>query len=299
MAGETLRICSDHVLRYNLVEVITKMNRLLFTWALYTLLFAGTGTVIAAAAQQDYDALGARCSTGDRPACDALISIATAGRDRYLRMAALLHLSDQAVLTKLASEDADAGVRKAALQNLTDQAVLAKVATGDADPSVRKAALSNLRDQTVIAALAGDADWDVRTTAIIKLDDSNPALGKMAGDTHFITRDARETIVRIKLATQEPRIKSRMSGLECVPLVSEKEHLYERRGLGRPFDVIGEAVIIRPVQSGSVIAEGSWSTTFPLFLDSGSTSAKFLAAVVAGEELLKSFSTWMSSPRKI
>lgn len=272
---------------YNLVEVIGKMNRLGLTWALNTLLLAGTSIVPTAAAQHDYDALGARCSTGDRPACDTLISIATAGRDRYLRMAAVLHVNDQSVLAKLASEDADDGVRKAALQDLTDQAALARVATGDADPGVRKAALSNLRDQAVIAALAGDADWDVRTTAVIKLDDSNPALGKIAGDTHRITRDARETIVRIKLATQEAHIKSRMPGLKCAALASEREQLYELRGLRNPFAVMGESVIIKLVQSGTVIAEGSWSTAFPPSLDSGSTKRKFLAAVVAGEELMK------------
>ena len=95
-----------------------------------------------------------------------------------------------------------------------------------------------------------------------------------------VTRVASESIARLTMATQSPRVQARFPGLTCVATQSEMSQKYQSGGT-----VNGERVTIKCDQQGRTVSEGSWSTEFRFSispLDAGS----FLGAKVASEEVL-------------
>ena len=83
-----------------------------------------------------------------------------------LRLAAVLRLSDQAVLGKVACHDTDIGVCATALEKLTDVTGLGQVALRHPDVTIRSCALRKLSDETLLAKTAAeDKDEEVRRLA--------------------------------------------------------------------------------------------------------------------------------------
>ena len=146
-------------------------------------------------------------------------------------------LTDQTLLAKIAVEDKDPGVRSAAVGELTDQALLAKFAVEDKKVYVRLAAVEKLRDQAALAKIAEkEEDRFVRAKAIAAMDESNLANKRLAGDLGASTSEAGESIARMRLATQEPRIRDRLPRVVFAASVSPTNAGY--RGLSQ-----GEATI--------------------------------------------------------
>jgi RNA polymerase sigma factor (sigma-70 family) len=86
---------------------------------------------------------------------------------KNFRVAAVLHLTDQALLAKLAVDDKGLGIRCDAVRRLTDQTVLAKLAFEDQDNSIRWTAVKNLADQALLIKLAlEDRVMQVRQLAV-------------------------------------------------------------------------------------------------------------------------------------
>jgi hypothetical protein len=83
-----------------------------------------------------------------------------------VRIGAAANLTDQALLSEVATKDADWRARKAAVENLTDQAVLTKVARQDKAWQVRCSAVKRVIDQAVLAKVAAkDKELLVRAAA--------------------------------------------------------------------------------------------------------------------------------------
>jgi len=79
-----------------------------------------------------------------------------------------------------------------------------------------------------------------------------------------ITFDTKESIARIKLAVQEPIIRSRVPGLSCVADVSTTSKEY----VGPISRVTGERVTVALLQGSVTIYEGLWITDFPFLFHS-------------------------------
>ena len=233
-----------------------------------------------------------------------LAKIAVESRDADVRRAAVRKLTDQALLAKIAVEDTDhPDVRITAIEKLTDHALLAKIAIKDEDSSVRSAAIEKLTDQALLADLAvEDTDLDVRSTAVSKLtdqallakiaveaedpviraeaiaelDESNPAMRRLAGNLGALTSDTGESIARIRLAIQEPRIRNRLPQIVFTPRVGPRSQAYT----GGTME--GESVTFVLSQAGETLVEKNWKTAFP-----GATlRLGFLPAGVHAEDLL-------------
>jgi len=86
------------------------------------------------------------------------------------------------------------------------------------------------------------------------------------------------------LAIQEPRIESRLPGLEIVSQTSVISVPYHPKDSGHPIDVKGERVTIRLDQGQKTLVEASWSSRLPDVLPPGSGLDR---ADVNAEDLLK------------
>ena len=172
-----------------------------------------------------------------------LAKIAVESKDPVVRGAAVEKLTDQAVVRgaavgKLTYQALLAKI--AAIGKLTDQALLAKIALDDEDPVVRGAAAGKLTDQAVLAKIAVESeDPVIRTKAIAAMDGSNPALRRLAGlgglslSGRACSGDSCITgtsIAHIKLAIQEPRIRSRLPGIVFAASVSAESRSYSGGG---------------------------------------------------------------------
>jgi hypothetical protein len=293
------------------------MKRNALVSALCALLFAN---ILVAADAIDIESLVGKCVTGGQNACkeldDAvrkltdqapLARVAVEAQGWEARTVAVARLTDQTWLTKIAGESKDANVRRIAVGKLTNQAMLAKIGAADQDREVRRAAVGNLTDQALLAKIAlkdqdfyirlkavkrltdqamltqvaeNGGDQFVRATAIAAMDESNPALKRLAGDLGASTSDAGGSIARVKLAIQEPLIRSRLPRIVFAPRVSDVSQSYTQSGV--PLDMRGESVSFVLSQDRKKLAEKEWSTDFP----GQSAALTFLAAKVHGEDLL-------------
>jgi hypothetical protein len=223
--------------------------------------------------------------------------------------AAVAKLADQAALAKVALEDRVPGIRGAAVIRLTDQAALAKVAIADSDPGVRHSAVTRLTDPAILmkvaldpnngysrtiaiekltalgtlprATFSRDEDPIVRAEAIAALSESDPTLVLLTGNQLLATRDARESIARIKLAIQEPRINNRIPHIVFEARISRIYADY--LGIGFAGRKSGESVILWLQHADGALAEGHWETEFPT---TTSSHGGFVTADVRGGELL-------------
>jgi hypothetical protein len=194
---------------------------------------------------------------------------------------AVANLTDQAALARVAIENIGQRFRFAALRKLTDQAALTKVAVESKDAAVRSAAVEKLTDQAFLATIAEKgSDRFVRSKAIAAMDGANPAMKRLAGYLGALTSDALESIARIKLAIQEPRIRNRLPRIAFASVVSGDDARYQKSA-GVVY-MPGERVSFVLSRAGETLAENHWSTDFP----KQTPELAFTAASVHGEDLL-------------
>ncbi len=201
----------------------------------------------------------------------------------------------EVLIRKCALHDMDAcSDLSAAVPNLNDQELLAKIAVEDRDAVVRLAAVEKLTDRALLAMVGLKAEDDgytgyIRHKGIAAMDDSDPAMKSLVG-FHGGTLDAGEWIARIRLAIQEPRIRSRFPRIVFAARVSL---LWQGYYLGA--NMPGESVSFVLSHGGETLAKKKWSTNFPdsLYLSQDhATHARsagaydFLPADVHGEDLL-------------
>ena len=106
------------------------------------------------------------------PTTEELAQAAEHAEDPAVRRSAVLRLTDQVLLGRVAEKDGDWDVRRAAVWNLTDQEVLARVAEHAPHWWGRRAAVERLDDQAVLARVAEtDAEWSVRRAAVERFDE--------------------------------------------------------------------------------------------------------------------------------
>lgn len=95
-----------------------------------------------------------------------------------------------------------------------------------------------------------------------------------------------EAVSRIRREIEEPLIRSRLPGLQCIEEVSPLFQKY----FPVPAIVEGQKIIITLKQNNTTLVKGSWSTDFPATVDvklgEGSAQPSFVPAKVSGEELL-------------
>jgi hypothetical protein len=99
-----------------------------------------------------------------------------------------------------------------------------------------------------------------------------------------VVRTGSEAIAFMKSVAQEPRIRSRLPGLECLCGSREIRQDYFQAPNTR-IEVTGEVVDIRLVQGDKTIASATWRTEFP-FAYPVVLTGYFLAAHVSTEDLL-------------
>ena len=223
-----------------------------------------------------------------------LVKFAVEDKDSDVRAVAVQKLTDQMLLAKVAVEVKDSDTGIAAVEKLTDQAPLAKAAVGSKNLEVRKAAVGKLTNQALLARIADD-DMNpvIRSVAIASMDESNPALKRLAflGDSSlagtpspvaYRSRTGR-SIARIKLAIQEPRIRSRFPGIVSAIRVDAVSQSYTDNK-----QTEGESISVVLSQSSETLATGEWSTDFPMLLLGSSPHivSAFRPAEVHGESLL-------------
>jgi phosphosulfolactate synthase (CoM biosynthesis protein A) len=245
---------------------------------------------------KDTEGLIGKCSSGDYLSCrrleravgkltdqGLLAKIVVEVEDSDVREAAVKRLTDQAALARIAVEDKDSNVREAAVDKLTDQVALAKVAVEAKDSSVRWIAVGRLTDQAALAKVAVEVkDPFVGAKAIAAMDESNPALKRLAGNLDALYVDAPHSIARIKLAIHEPRIQSRLPGVVFTASVSGESQAYSKVWSYQKEVMLGESVSFVLAQHGETLVERKWSTDFP----SVTRAFTFLPAEVHGEDLL-------------
>lgn len=223
----------------------------------------------AAGKLADHDAL-ARIAVEDeselvrRAAVDKLTDqtllarVAAEDKDWRVREVAVDKLADQALLARLAIEDQNGRVCEAAVGKLTDQAMLERVAL-ESTGEIREIAVRKLTDQEVLARLAElDKESAIRMAALNNVENAHPVLEKLAGDIRYVTNSALSCFARLKMATQEPRIRSRFPTLRCVGRYQETKQRYTGGVTLR-----GAFVVIELQQDGKMIAFQSWKSDFP------------------------------------
>jgi hypothetical protein len=245
-----------------------------------------------------------------------LAKIAIEDKDPNVRKAAVKSVHDQEVLRKMIIAEKDLDVLAATVENLTDMNSLSRMAFCEKGPHIRFVAIKlicNLESsdntdnrQSLLARVVLEdkdsynreyafdqiGDQIVKAKVICSLNDSDlQLLEKAAGNVNELTRDARESIARIKLAIREPYITSHFQNIICIARVSEISRYYSAyayfRGMRIPSDgggtIKGEIITIKVLQNGKTLSEASWSTHFP----DETQSLNFECAKVSGDELLK------------
>jgi hypothetical protein len=220
--------------------------------------------------------------------------------DRETAKRTLISLqSDQTALAQIATKDENWSFRVMAVMKLTDQSLLTKIAIDDDNLNVRIAAVEKLTDQELLTKVAVTVNDPVSLYLIIsKLNNPNPIFMLKIGNTECVTRDATQSIARMNLAIQEPRIKSHFPALLCVINFSSESRKYSNyrfkdNNLRDSFgnypgeaitDIQGEIITFKLNQKDSTIAEVSWSAEFPNEIPS---TTGYIRANVSGEYLLK------------
>ena len=123
----------------------------------------------------------------------------------------LKKLSDQTLLTKLATTHYNGSIRRAAVERLIEPRELAKIATQDEDESVRLAALKKLSDQGLLANIAvKDKSYKVSEAAAEKI--TNSALLKFVAENggweaqRVVASNLTDEFVLAKLATDVSKL---------------------------------------------------------------------------------------------
>ena len=100
-----------------------------------------------------------------------------------IRSAAVQKLTDQVLLASIAkNEAAKTEIRIAAIKKITDQALLAPIVKSDYDEMIRAAAVDNLTDQALLAnIIKNDSYKFVRNSARIRLHDLSGNKGPIIG----------------------------------------------------------------------------------------------------------------------
>jgi hypothetical protein len=222
-----------------------------------------------------------------------LARVAVNATDWNVRSAAVKKLTDQALLSRIAVEDKNSGVSLTAIDKMNDQMLLAKIAIGNNSPVVREAVFRKLTNQALLARLAAeDMNRDVRLRAIAAMDESNPALKRFAGNLHESSFNPIESIARIKLAIQDPRIRNRFPGILLTVSYSSTDKAYGPQGsIIATKWISGESVSFALNQTGRVLANRNWKTVFSdtltiPFFSRAQSDTIFRPAEVHGEELL-------------
>jgi hypothetical protein len=223
-------------------------------------------------------------------------------------------MTDQVLLAKIALEYPRWTIGLIALSKLTDQALLAKIVAeygnstvyGDIGLTARarlqevtvnghRAAVRELTDQASLAKIAAtDTDRDARWAAFWKLTDQ-ALMTTFAGNLAAPTTDAQQSIVRIRLAIQEPRIRSRFPRIQFAPIVGGTANGYypgaaslssSRNESERVFTARGELVQFKLTQDGKTLAMDQWSTDYPATYAGTQRGELFWPALVHGEQLV-------------
>ena len=219
-----------------------------------------------------------------------LAKFAVEDKSSDVRVTAVEKLTDQMLLAKVAVEARDPDTSKAAIEKLTEQTPLAKVAVAAIHADARRAAVVKLTNQTLLAKIAvEDKDPITRSLAIAAMDGSNPALkshaelgesslGRTPSQVAYRGR-AERSIARIKLAIQEPRIRSRFPGIVSAISVDVVSQSYTGNKHAE-----GESISVILSQAGDTLAMKDWSTDFPMMISE--YGPHFIPAEVHGEDLL-------------
>lgn len=175
---------------------------------------------------------------------------------------------------------------EAAVKKSTDQTALAKVALeAKYDSDARQAAVEKLTDQALLAKIAETGQDPIdRAKAVAAMDGSNPSLKRLAGSLEGVSSHTSESIARVKLAMQDPRIRGRFPRLVFTARVGGIH-----QGYGDSLAMPGEAVYFVLSQDGKTLAKGNWKTDFPQAIYStvpSYTPPAFQGADVHGEEFL-------------
>ena len=211
-----------------------------------------------------------------------LAKLVVESKDWEVREIATKKLLDQALLMRLAIEDIDVSVRLAAIEKLIDPTILASIALADNNSGIREAAFQKLALQTELDAnrsMIMGANYDSTHSMLAKLgkgvsnliqcaqsvanlSESDSILLQIAHYTNYVNRDARICIARVKLASQEPRIKLRLPSLRCIADASLESRSYSDflghiRGRKE-----GESITISLHQGGEILAQGNWKPDF-------------------------------------
>jgi alkylhydroperoxidase family enzyme len=150
--------CADPLRKYRRLDTVSNLT---------------DQTKLAKIAMSNKEPLSVKLAASKKLNDQALLTkVATENEHWEVREAVVSKLNDQILLTKVATEDEHWEVRKAAVLKLTDQAVLTKVATEDEHWEVRKAAVPKLTDQAILTKVATeDEHREVRRMAVPKLTD--------------------------------------------------------------------------------------------------------------------------------
>jgi hypothetical protein len=235
-------------------------------------------------------------------------------KDPAERRAAVDRITSQEALASLVLRNQYTDVGLYAVDKLNDQNLLAKVVVQAAEPEIVKRAISRLSDRAILAKVANEVkDWDAREAVLEKLPEQKQVAELMAeGSYHNEDRsphwDAKICIARMRFALDEPRIKLRFPRLELEPNMeltkrayeeeelseSYSPHQFTRKGFtGKTVQACGEGVKLAFRQDGRLLAEESWSTSFPSEIPesagppSDSYCPYFFPANVSGEDLMK------------
>jgi len=198
------------------------------------------------------------------------------------RKRAVVRLSDQAQLAKVAIEDTNEDVRSAAVKTLTDDTSLVAVAAqraklvtrGNSFDRTRDAALERLRTLGFLPSRLMEGSPIERAVTLSGVSESYVGLRALAGNVSQPTLDAREAIARIKLATQEPRVRGRFPRIEFTVIINSVDESYypESENLpgmhpgllvGEYVTVGGESVTFVLQVPGVFSASRQWKTVFP------------------------------------
>jgi hypothetical protein len=131
-----------------------------------------------------------------------------------------------------------------------------------------------------------EVDPVVRANAIASLSENDPILKRLSippKNKPYLS-DARICIARMKMVTQEPRIKLRFPRLQCFATIEYNGQEQYSGSDGFSFDLDGEYVTISFRQDGKKIAESHWITKFPQS-NPGRMGSHLLPAIVDGTEL--------------
>jgi hypothetical protein len=198
-------------------------------------------------------------------------------KDPDVRKAAIEELTDQNILARVASDDIFDFVCEAAVKKLTDQRALEYVAITSRDEKVHKEAVDKLNDlslrkklgdkmlqpfeKLVFIAALDDTD-PVLKYSIVSSPGGNPKFWRFFASTWKCVRPY-VSLANLKLATQEPGIKSKFPRLRCIAKADSIEQSYTSQGsYGGGIYIYGERIITQFRQDNEILAIDTSLTSF-------------------------------------